>query len=263
VWLTRIAFPLNYQLMYLAAFGITLISLWHVRQTRSIYIEPVRDTRFTDNILPWRDRAFHRVIWLTVLTHIGFFMIFPFISLYLVDYRGANEEFVGLFVLIELVGGAFIATQLPRFAAQYGHFNMLPLGMVGLAISSLAIILAPSLPLTLFGSLLNGIFWTMVNVGLYGYYNEKLSPKNLTAYTVCYSQSVFGATFIGSLLSSQLFRLDLGIVAILLIGTVVRLLIGMGIGLAGWSQAFRGFWHTWSVALSNTPNWIERVHHRH
>lgn len=226
-WLSQVPYPVNYQTMYIAAFFITLVSLWHVNQAAPLYRAPAMPHRPRQWLQPWRDRSFRDVIRLILLSHIAFFFVFPFIPVYLIEWLGAGEQFMGLFVLVELLAGAAISFSLPYLASRYGARPLIGVAMAGTALSTLAILAAPNLPLTLIGAALNGASWTMGGVAMYGYFNERLNPAHAASYTTCYNQIIFLAMFVGPLVSGGLMAGHLSIETALLAGVGLRVVVAL------------------------------------
>ena len=233
LWLSHAPYPLNYQMMFGLAFIASLISLWHVKQTRSIFLsssarQPFQWQSFK---LPLQNKRFRGVMSLAFGLNFSFFLVFPLIPYYLVEELGANEQYMGLFVLIELVSGAGIATFVPRALDRTSNYLALPIGLMGLTAAVVAIALAPSLNYALVGAAFTGMSWTMANIGLYGCFSEQLPNQNMTPYTTVYNQIIAIAIFSGSLMGSYLTKFNIDLVTILLLGAGFRLLVGIGLAL--------------------------------
>lgn len=232
-WLSQAPYPFNYQAMFIGAFLASLVSLWHVKQTRSIFASTSSRQPFHWSSLrvPLKSAPFRGVMSTAFWLNFAFFMVFPLIPYYLVDEMGADEKYMGLFVLIELVGGAAISLTVPRVLDRLGNYIALPVGLFGLTAAVIAIGLAPTLTLALLGAALTGISWTVANIGLYGCFSNQLPPQNMTPYTTVYNQIIAVAIFSGSLLGTSLTNFDIDIVTVLLVGAGFRLLVGIGLSL--------------------------------
>lgn len=222
-WLTSVAFPLNYQMMFVMAFALTMISQWHVSRTRSVFVEQLQPRQERSGARPWQDKRFQQVIAIAFVSHFAFFVAFPLIPVYLVDNMNADEQFMSFFILGELVGGIVVASVLPRVTKRIGHRPLIAPAMVGTAFSTLLIALAPELWMTLFGALLNGAAWSTVGIALFGFFTENTPNDQVTPYTLLYNQIIFVAMFIAPLVGTNLTD-SLSMVSILLGGAFLRLL---------------------------------------
>lgn len=225
-WLTSVVFPLNYQLMFIMAFALTMISQWHVSRTRSVFVETLPPRHERSGARPWHDKRFQQVMIVGFITHIAFFAVFPLIPVYLVENMGADEQFMAFFILGELVGGGIVASILPSLTRKTGHRPLIAPAMLGTAFSTLIIAMAPHLWITLIAAVLNGAAWTTVGITLFGFFTETTPHDQITPYTLVYNQVIFSATFVGSLLGTNLTN-NLSLVSILVGGSVLRLLAAL------------------------------------
>jgi MFS family permease len=224
LWLTKAPFPQNYQAMFVVTFLVTMISLWYVHRTRSLHITP--QARPDKGNAAWRDKRFRRVLGFAFGTQMSFFIVFPFIPYYLVSVMGGDEQFISMFVLVELLGGIAVSCCSPQIAQIVGHRNLVALGMTGTALSTAIIALVPSLYLTVIGAAVNGVAWTMVGTGMFGYFNNELPGHSMTRYTTLYNQVTYLGIFVGPMLGNLMLDLRLPIVEVILAGSVLRLLMG-------------------------------------
>ena len=113
-------FPLNYQVMYVVAFALSLVSLYHVQSLREIapatLPEPVKGA----GRALLKTSAFRRVASTTTLVHLTFYAILPVIPLWLVRRFDANEEFMSIFGLVEIAAAALLASQTSRIMERIG-----------------------------------------------------------------------------------------------------------------------------------------------
>ncbi|GAB4324390.1 MAG: MFS transporter [Phototrophicales bacterium] len=226
IWLENAPFPLNYQIMFLFAFLATLISLIHVKR-----VKPIVNTGVPQQPIHWRtlfqSAGMRKVAWITTLTHVTFFSVFPLVPLYLVDDLSATEGFIALFGLVELAGGALVATMTGRIAAKIGVQSMVGYGMMFTAIAVWGIVLAPTLHATLIAAGLLGAAWSAVTIGLFGVMTETAPAGESTAYATLYTQTIGLATFIGPMIGSVLAEADVNLGWVLLGGGVLRLIAGV------------------------------------
>lgn len=228
LWLEYATFPINYQVMYVLAFGLSLVSVWHVQQVRELTSAPLPTmTQPVQNA--WKSPAFRRVAFLTALTHVAFFSILPLITLRLVDDLDANEGFMSLFALAELSAAAFMAAANHRIVHFLGSQLTIAIGMIGTAVAGALFAVLSSLPLTLIPAALSGASWTIAAISLFTFFSENTPPEHATRYSTAYNQVVMLSVFAGPMLGSQLVG-PLNIVLVMLLGASLRLLAGVVVG---------------------------------
>lgn len=219
-------FPANYQTMFVLSFVFTMISMWHVWKVRIIVpVPPPYPHRPTLNF--WRAPGFASAIIVILGTHITFFSVYPITPAHLVNNLHADEAFMTVFALVELVVGAVIAARTHYIVDRIGYANLIALSMVGTGVSAFIFALAPSLPLTLLGSAISGAAWTAVGIGVFGYFIEHTPSEDMTRYSMAYMQLIGLGTFVGPLIGNWLINSGLEIVSVLLIGAIMRLLSGV------------------------------------
>jgi MFS family permease len=225
-WLEIAPFPINYQVMFLAAFVFVLISLWELMQVKGKPITPEkRAPRAVSS--PWRSPNFQRVALVAAGMHIAFTMIVPTISLHMVSGLGASEAFMGWFGLAELAAGAVASMFASRIVLRIGTRNMIALGMIGTALAAILIALAPALWVTLIGSALGGASWALAAmVGIFSFFTENTTQEEMPSFSVAYHQVLGLAMFIGPLLGDGIARLGITLPAVLLVGAAMRVAAG-------------------------------------
>lgn len=225
VWLEKAPFPLNYQAMYLLAFGLALVSMWEVMKVR--LLPPAQPAAPTVRVNPWRVPAFWPVVVITGVTHLAFFSVMPLIPLHLVNNLNAGEGYMALFGLAELVAGAAITLAVSRLIVIFGNRTLIALSMFGLSLSAAIAALAPSLNVALLSAVLMGASWAVTGVALFAYFSESTPAAHKSSYTTAYTQVIFLATFVGPMIGSGLYDRGANLVVILLIGSGIRMLAGM------------------------------------
>lgn len=229
VWLEKVIFPLNYQIMFFGAFLAALVSLWHVMRVKPLYTIPAsRIPVFRRDL--WQSQHLRRIVWLVILTHVPFFMVYPLVPLQLVDGLGAAEGFIALFGLVELVGGVFVASVAARWINHLGYRAIMGYAMVGTGVAVGMIALAPALWMTLPAALLLGATWTLAGIGIMSVIADGIAPEQTATTNMVFMQSVGLATFIGPLIGNLLVSVGIHLVIVLLIGSAGRILAGCLIG---------------------------------
>ncbi|MBI5960151.1 MAG: MFS transporter [Chloroflexi bacterium] len=225
LWLEEVAFPINYQLMFVVGFLLSLISLLNVQAVKVIFPE-TRPPAGQAVQRPWRAPAFRRVAVVTAATHVALFAMGPIISLRLVEELGADEAFMSIFAVIELSCASLAAASTGKLMRRYGIITLTAFGMLSTGISALIFAFAPDLWWTLPGAALGGAGWTTAAICLFGYFNENTPPDSLTSYSTGYNQVVMLSIFVAPLLGSQLAEVGISLVAVLIGGGVLRIVVG-------------------------------------
>ncbi|MBZ0279024.1 MAG: MFS transporter [Anaerolineae bacterium] len=226
-WLEKAPFPLNYQVMYIVAFALALISLWHVMQ---VDVQPVAtetpQAKPTSGRNPWRTPAFLRVGFVAVAMHLAFFSVLPVTPLHLVNNLGASEGFMAIFALFELGAGALSSMYTLRLTERIGNLNTIALAMVGTAIGAFIIALSPYLVMTLPASAILGASWTAAGIGLFAYFTESTPQEDLTPFTMAYMQVVYLAVFVAPMIGTALSKSGISLISVILFGAGLRILAG-------------------------------------
>lgn len=230
-WLELAPFPMNYQVMFLAAFVLGLIS--HLQLLRiKVKPMPVTCTRVQSTAKPLQSPLFQKVVFIGVIIHIGFFAVLPVTPLHLVESLGAAEGFMALFGLAEIGSAAIIALFTSRIVMKIGHRKMVGLAMAGTAGSALILATASSLPITLLAGILSGASWTAATIGLFGMFTESthdVANADMTRYATVYHQLLFVAAFVGPLIGSSLANSGLALPLVMMLGVMLRVLASMGV----------------------------------
>ncbi len=233
LWLERAPFPANYQVMFVVAFGLTMVSLWHVQQIRVISATPLPASTSPAS-RPWRSPEFRRLASIVGAVFMAFFAIVPVIPLRLVHGLGASEGFVAIYGFLELTGGATMATVAHRLIDRVGLRHTLLLGMTGTGLAAVILALAPSLYLALPAALLSGACWTLTDISQFTFFSLNTPAESRARRTRAYFQAVSIAIFVGPLLGSTLADSGLSLGTVLLLGAGLRFLAGL---LVRWGAA--------------------------
>ncbi len=230
--LTVIPFPLNYQVMFGAAFIFSLVSQWHVTQSKTLYPVPVLapvDSSSQERV--WKLPGWRIVIVAGIVTHLAFLSVNAIIPMVLVKTMQADEAYMGIFGLIELVGGILAGLSGEWFLRRMSPRRLTGLAVGMTAVTPLVIAFAPSLSFALGGAMLNGMGWTLVAIGLYSVLVERTPNHLMPRATTLYQQMLAVGTFVGPLIGSTLAGAGVNLLAVLLIGAGLRLVGGLVLGI--------------------------------
>ena len=230
-WLELAPFPMNYQVMFLAAFVLALISQLELLRVK-VAPAPVTRRASTSDAKPLQSAAFQKTVFIGIVIHIGFFAILPVTPLHLIETLGANEGFMALFGLAEISAAAAISLITSRIVGKIGHQKMVGLTMIGTAIAALMMATAQNLPITLLAAALSGASWTAATIGLFGIFTEstrEVSNADMTRYATVYHQLLFVAAFIGPMIGSNLANAGFPLATVMMLGVCLRLLAGSAV----------------------------------
>lgn len=225
VLLEWLPYPLNYQVMFAAAFIFSIISEWHITRLQSLDM-PSPSPKFKEKRRRSRDLLrvphFQSVIFVTLLAYASFYSVFAIVPLHLEQALGATEGFMAIFSIAELLAGALITLVMPRWVRQYGNRTVVAFGLVGTGLAAAIIALAPALWVTVIAAALIGAAWTVVSIGVFGFFIEHTETDDIQATTL-FHQIMFSAMFIGPLIGSALVNVGLAVSTVLLLGAALRL----------------------------------------
>jgi len=228
VWLEEISFPLNYQVMFLAAFSLMMVSWWHVQQIHVLVTTPVSMPGAAGRRGGvWREPDFQRVAAVIGMVFVAGFTTVPINPLRLVEELGATEGFVAIYGFLELLGGALMSTVANRLIRRYSLNVTLSVSMAGTGLASMILAAAPNLYLALPAAIIGGACWTLMDISQFSFFSLNTQPENRASRTRAYYQTVSIATFIGPLIGSGLASGGLSLPMVLLIGAGLRLGAGL------------------------------------
>jgi MFS family permease len=242
VWLEKAPFPFNYQSMFVLAFILALISMWHVMKIHCLPTQVIHKEETAVRINPWRSHKFQEIALIAAIIHIAFLSNHPLTPLHLIDNLRASESYMGVFALVELAAAAGLAVCASRIAKLIGNRGLIALMMVGTGAGSILLALTPNLGLALPAGALSLGAWTAATIGLFSYFSENTPTEGKAQYTVAYLQVISVATFIGPIIGSTLHSAGIDLVGVILVGGGLRLMSG------------------WLTHL-HTIEWVERARH--
>ncbi len=222
--LEALPFPLNYQVMFVAAFGFAMASQWHLTCLRPLQAEatsaPVAHRSYRQLLA---DPAFRGVIAVLIAGFGTFHLIIAVIPFHLKNGLGATEGYMGLYGGLEVLAGFFAALALNRLSRRFSNRTLIALSMAVTALAALVVALAPNREIALFSALLNGAGWSIVGLCSFAFFAERTAKSDMHAAMV-YHQIIYACIFVTPLLGSWLVDAGLGVIGVLLLGFLARLL---------------------------------------
>jgi len=219
-----VVFPLNYQLMFVFAFALSMISQWHLGRIENLQHTPTVPNKNRRSVMDLlKDTRFQSVAFITLISHIAYFSIFAVIPLRLEADLGASEGFFALYGTVELLAGAGVALVLTRFVELHGNRRLIVFAMLATVGAGITLAFAPSLWFTLIPAALTGAGWTALSIGVLGFFSERTDTDDVTASQI-FHQMIFASMFIGPMLGSLMAQAGLSVVAVIWFGAGLRLI---------------------------------------
>jgi Na+/melibiose symporter-like transporter len=227
-WLERAPFPLNYQVMFVVAFLISMVSWWHVDRVKIIpELSTPSPSGNSQRVNPWKSGSFQLVAIIVALCFVSFTAIRPILSLYMVNTLHADEWFFSNFGLIELVAGALIAAFTVPLVNRFGNRTLIALGLVGTGVAALIIAAAQSLPVTLISAAIGGAAWAIVSIGQSSYFGEMTPTEHKEPFTTAYQQNAFISVLDGPIIGQLFISANMPMVTAICIGAGLRVAAGI------------------------------------
>lgn len=244
-FLDQILFPINYQILFLAGFVTSLVSVYYLARIQPPADSPPITRHVTDapgGAHDWarmlRDNPlFARFTWVSFIFHWGMFFTQPLYSIYWVRTLNATDGWVGF---LNMVGSAITIVCYPlwsRLTIRYGTLLGIFWATLGLAIYPLATMLSPRIEWIVLIQILGGV--TSSGYGL-TFFNRLLevSPElQRPSYIAEYNTLINIAAFASPLIATALTSI-LDVRALLLVGAGLRFLGPLL------------FWHQRTLAVS-------------
>jgi MFS family permease len=224
-WLSRIVFPINYQILYLIGFAASMVSMaylvkLHIPDSKIPLVEAggnslgagkkqsLRDNFHTlvNSTRRLRDelaehRIFLRITRNTFLHGVGVWMAAPLYALYFVRQLHATDAWLGLngtFASLGTIAGYSIWRWL---MGRWGESTTLKRTIVLIGVYPILVGLTPSLPVILVYGILNGLIAPGVNLSHFNILLKVTPPDARPRYTAIYITLMNIGAFISPLIS--------------------------------------------------------------
>lgn len=223
--LTLLPFPFNYQVMFVAAFAFSMVSQVLVMRSRTVY--PTRVEVVEAHVKPvrlWKLPGWGSLMLAVLVTHLSFLAANAFIPLYLINRMGADEAFVGIFGMVELIGGVTGGLLAVRLIRRFGAKALTAVALAVTALAPLVVLLSTGLPLTLLAGFSTGVGWTLVAIGLLAMLNDRTPEEAMPRATRLYHQLVAVGIFVGPMVGGTLANGLIDLSTLLVLGIVLRVL---------------------------------------
>ena len=224
--LEALAFPANYQVLFLVATGGSLVSLWHLTHIRVELRQPPPTVPLSKAVSQYISSPETRAVaYVTLTAYVSFYFIAGVIPVHL-SALGASEGFIAIFGLVELLAAAISTVTAVHLVRYFGNRALVAVSVIATAIAAVILGLATSVGVTLFGAAFAGAAWTIADIAMFGYFAERTHTGNMSA-TIVYNEMMYLGIIVGPLLGNGMLQLGISSATVLLIGAGVRLLGGI------------------------------------
>lgn len=177
-WLSRIAYPFNYQTAYLGgllAGMLSMVYLYRLRVPDARASAPVTSPNYSLPQTRWREALkllqncpqFMRFTINTFIYNLAAWAVAPLYVLYYVRERGADEGWLGLLGTVSNVSAIVGYAIWRRVIARRGEYPVLRLSASGAGIFPILAGISPTLPPILAAAALDGLIVTAINLSHY------------------------------------------------------------------------------------------------
>ncbi|HLY28542.1 MAG TPA: MFS transporter [Aggregatilineales bacterium] len=237
------AFPGNYQVGFVIAFGASVFSLWNVLRVKTpdSVVASVLDTPHPQPLSPqggqghkslnvWKNAAFVRFSVIVVAVNLSVFMAAPLVQLHLVRGLGADDGWISFFGMFEMVAGAIPMLRIDWLTRRFGNARLTVIAAFFTALHTLILALTPILAPYLLAVLLYGAGWWVVNVVLYNWLVDIVPHEHFAPYAAAFQILINASLFVGPLIGTLLIENWMSIPMALLVITACR----FGASLLAW-----------------------------
>lgn len=242
--LVRIAFPLNYQVVFFIGFAgafATLFMISHVTELVPPQPPPAAPAAGGSPgdrlraLLPVLDAAGKHYLWVVFLMfglNLAAFMTAPLIPNFLVNTLNLGDDIISIGSAVSSIIVFLVSLFVARLARRTGNRRGAVAGIVLVCIQFLILSQARNWGLFMLSSVIGGVANGILISTLYNYQLDVLPPADRTVWSSWSSMLGNGAALLGSL-SGPLLADVTGVPAALIILAAARLLIGIVIWFRG------------------------------
>ncbi len=209
-----LAFPLNYQVIFLIGFAASLVSVWYVRQLQVVDPPPHRSEKalLGDVGRMLQRPGYAPFLLVACLSHVVIGMISPLLPLYWVRLLAATDGQISILVTAASAAGVVGALSMQRIVGRIGRVWALALAPAGYALYPLLTSLSPSIWWLIPWAMMAGFFISALYTTLFSNMVALTPDHERTEYVSLYNLALFGGMFIGPIISGFLADIPGGIV---------------------------------------------------
>ena len=214
-WLYRVAFPLNYQVMYLVGVVTSMMSIYYLARIKVPASSPPPPARVKIHFNPrqqWHSvrQAIHNypgfflIVLNTSLYGIGLWLAQPLYIIYYVRILHASDAWIGLQGTVGSLATIFGYTLFRGLMARWGVHNTLKRTIITQGLVPVMVALAPSLTLILVAVAFNGLVASGINLSQYITLLKLIPEDRRASYSAIYTGLVNIGIFICPLVGVSL-----------------------------------------------------------
>jgi MFS family permease len=229
--LDAVAFPVNYQILFILAFAASQVStyyLWRIQvPTDEVSIQtrgPEIGSGLTDLISLFRSNpAYARFTLSAIVVHLGLLFAVPLYPIYWVRVLHASEGWIGLIMMIGSATTVLFYPVWSRLTTRRGNPYVLGISVFALALYPLFTALSPSIEWILLVQFWGGVFTGGFTLSLFNGLLEVCPDERKASYIATFNTLINMAAFISPLISTSLTPW-IALPVLLLIGVATRLI---------------------------------------
>jgi MFS family permease len=245
--LVRVAFPLNYQILFMLGFLGSAVSSYHLWRiwknldANPVIVKPVlKAPRMTlgqilHSLIPDFKLIYEtggKHFFVVILCLFGFhftqYLVIPLLPVYMVNNLKLDDNWIsignGIFYVLVFI----VSTQLGSLARRVSNKKVVGIGLILMGLYPGIMALAESLVLYIIASIIGGIAWGLAGGVIYNYLLENMPESNRPPFLALYNFVLYAAILIGSL-SGPVISGWIGVATAMLVFGVGRILAGMAI----------------------------------
>lgn len=237
LWLSAVAFPLNYQIMYLFTFGLSVISLIYLMKIEIPNTEDKPKSnqekrtpksikkRVANTITELRaNPQFLRFSINTFVMNFGLWAIAPFFTIFYVKELGASDAWLGILIAFNSVANIIGFGLWRKLIQKYGRKKILMFTSLLRPIYPIIVALSQNLPAIIIVSAVTGLLMPGLNLSHYNLLLTITPGDRRDEFTAYYTTFQNISVFLSPLL---------GALVILWVGYPITFLIFAGVRLLG------------------------------
>ncbi len=228
--LVRVAFPVNYQIVFGIGFVGAMLSSLHLwlldRKQKDKANQDIVDDQFekadkrllikirsliTFTRFQWpninENRHFYLVMILLFVFHTAQYLSIPVFPVYWVNNMHLTDNIIsignGVFFFTVFIG----STQISNLSTKYGNKLLIGIGAMMMAFYPGIMAFGHGEVTFFIASLLGGLAWSLVGGLLFNYILEKIPEVNRPSYLAIYNFAFYAAILIGSISGPQIGRI--------------------------------------------------------
>lgn len=219
LWLSAVAFPLNYQIMYLFTFGLSIISLIYLmklevpdKERKSKIIKERRTLKsIKKRIVATIDALkanpqFLRFSINTFVMDIGFWAIAPFFTIFYVKELGASDAWLGVLIAFASVANIIGFGLWRKLIQKYGRRKILMYTAMLRPIFPIIVALSQNLPAIIAVSAATGLVMPGLNLSHYNLLLTITPDDHRDEFTAYYTTFQNVSVFLSPLLGALVIR---------------------------------------------------------